>query len=190
MSISELVRNAILKGYTMPPANALAAVKPIGLKNSVDHFIAQLQDSGAKVFLNSYYFSNAFGPVSARLLGKTRRQIRKSLAFLRVRKFVNCNFRAKLGVAACGAIFISKQDMILLQLTNECRFASLYIDANDVLSDLCQANVLIEQYQQSDGYYVSGPNRLAHSPLNELRNIPRLVVYISKKQKRGPVFSA
>jgi hypothetical protein len=186
MAISEFVQNAVIQLYGTLPANNPIGMSRLGLENSIDQFVAQLRNSGATVSLHhrDYYFSKAFGPVSERLRGKTRRQIRKSLAFLRVREYCNYNFRAKFGVAAHAALYLTKNDMIQLQLINQCRAAKLYIDAKDILSSFTQAEYLIEQLNQSDGYYVSGAKRLAHTPFNLVRNIPRLVVYVIKKEKQ------
>jgi len=185
MAISEFVQKAVFQLYGRLPVEGLAGLGSLRFENPVDQFIAELRNSGAKVFVNKhdYYFSAAFGPISERLRGKTRRQIRKSLAFLRIREYANYNFRAQLGVAGYAALLISKNDMIHLQLINQCRFARLYISAEDILSSFAQARALIEQAKELDGYYVSGPKALVHTPCNVLRNIEHLTVYVIKKEK-------
>ncbi|SER50280.1 hypothetical protein [Pedobacter rhizosphaerae] len=186
MAISEYVKKAVFQLYEQFPASNTSGLNCLRFENAVDQFVDQLRITGAKVFVNKndYYFSKAFGPISERLRDKTRKQIRKSLAFLRIREYSNYNFRAKVGVAEHAALLLSKEDMIQLQLINQGRFAKLYIFAEDILFNFAHARILTEQSGQSGGYYVSGPRPLAHTPFNMLRNIDQLTVYVIRKQKK------
>jgi len=185
MVIAEFVQNSVSQLCGQMPANLRIKISQMAIENPTDLFIAQLRNSGAKVVISKdgFYFSKAFGPISQRLSGKTRRQIRKSLAFLRLRKNARFNIRAELGVATHAGILISKKDITKLQLSNQCTFAKLYIDSEDITHNFTQADFLLEQRNQSDGYYISGPNPLAQTPFNMVRQVAKLVVYVVEKEK-------
>ena len=183
-SLTEFVQKAVLNIYGAVPSMCCPELSRSDTNSPLNQFIKHLRISGARVFINNddYFFSRAFGPISERLKGKTRRAIRKSLAFLRIRTYTNFNFRVVAGVASHGALFIAKQDMIQLQLLNQCRFAKLFIYEEDILSNFHQADSVLTQNNQTDGYYVSGPNNLAFTPINFVRNISGLSVYIIRKK--------
>lgn len=184
MSITKFVQNAVYHLYGDFSVIEPMALQCAGYDDPVDQFIDQMRKVGAKVVVssNNYYFSNAFGPISQRLCGKPRRDIRKSLAFLRIREYSNFNFRAKLGVAQHAAVFLDKDDMIQLQLLNECSCAKLYISSEDIYPVFSQANDLLRN-TQTDGYYISGPQSLSFTPINLVRNIAILSVYVIRKEK-------
>lgn len=185
MVIAEFVQHSVSQLCGQMPANLKIKISQMAIENPTDLFISQLRNSGAKVVIakNDIYFSKAFGPIAQRLRGKTRRQTRKSLAFLRLRKNAKYNIRAELGVAAHAALFISKKDIIRLQLSNQCTFAKLYIASEDIIYNFTQADFLLDQRNQSDGYYISGPNPLAQTPFNMVRQVAKLVVYVVEKEK-------
>ncbi|WP_157255700.1 hypothetical protein [Pedobacter sp. Leaf41] len=183
-SLTEFVQKAVLNLYGALPSIGWSELSRSDTNSPLNQFVKHLRISGARVFINNddYFFSRAFGPISERLKGKTRRDIRKSLAFLRIRTYTNFNFRVAAGVASHGALFITKPDMIQLQLLNQCRFAKLFIYEEDILSNFHQADSVLAQNNQTDGYYVSGPNSLAFTPVNFVRNISGLSVYIIRKK--------
>ena len=157
-------------------------------KKPLEYFINQMELSGAKVYVNKndYYFSKAIGPISSRLCGKTRKCIRKSLAFLRIRKFSNCCFRAHHALATNAAIFISKEDMITLELTNRTRSAKLYISAAHIYYNMEEANSTLAGLQSIDGYYLTGPQLIGFTQENWLRSVHDLRIYIIKMDDPKP----
>ncbi|WP_025146521.1 hypothetical protein [Pedobacter jeongneungensis] len=149
----------------------------------VAEFAQRIVQTGAKVYRSDfgYFISRSLGPVSNHFIGKPRRNIRKSLAFLRFRANSRCVIRARLGVAEYPAIYLDKADMINQQLLNQCNFITVYLHEQDIYSTFASARLVLEDSNKLDGYYLSGFRTTLLTDLNLIRKISFLSIYIIGK---------